>query len=49
VTLKEGVEKMIIENLDGVNQIIDTTDHANEMDEWERSVVCRRCGEQFLR
>ena len=26
-----------------------TTDHANEMDEWERSVVRRRCGEHFLR
>ena len=23
------------------------TEHASEMDDWERAVVCRRCGEQF--
>lgn len=25
------------------------TDHAEKLDEWERMVVCRRCGEQFSR
>ena len=23
------------------------TEHAKEMEDWERAVVCRRCGEQF--
>jgi hypothetical protein len=25
------------------------TDHAEKLDEWERTVVCRRCGGQFSR
>ena len=26
-----------------------TTAHAADMDEWERTVICRRCGEHFSR
>jgi Fe-S cluster biogenesis protein NfuA len=28
VTLKQGVEVMITDNVDGITEIIDTTDHA---------------------